>query len=489
MSDSDSYEMNEDEEEYDFEYSDDDASNTSDIDSENSYYNAKGSRDDSLSSGIAAFLAVIKTEESGEKTVWGFKSLKQLIKCYYKQEDFKEMVEIYKKLLGYISCSAVTQNISEKGINSILDRLSNEKKNQDLLHSIYNETLAFFSSGDTKNERLWFKCSLKLGQLLLDVDDNVRFQKVINTLLEKSEDGSQGTSHMMEIYALQIQMYGKTRDTKKLKDLYAKALSVQNNVPHPRTLGIIHDCGGKTYMQAQQWKEAKDAFFISFKSFDEAGDHSRLRVLRYLLLASMLHESAINPLDSPEARPYKDAAEIQVMTRLVSAFHGNRIKEFETILKRNEGGVMDDKFIRGYLEELRMSVRKKVAIKIIEGFERVSFGWLSGELCDISEEEVERLLVVLILEGRISGQIDQVKKYLTITPPTPPPTTLLMNSITTLSISLQSALATANDSIPGKAKGGGFQQNVGFGIGGIIGEKGWRGRKNLGGKGADNMVM
>ena len=155
--------------------------------------------------------------------------------------------------------------------------------------------LAFFSSGDTKNERLWFKCSLKLGQLLLDVDDNVRFQKVINTLLEKSEDGSQGTSHMMEIYALQIQMYGKTRDTKKvrkktkhvsqdlflphifqlmspqhvqLKDLYAKALSVQNNVPHPRTLGIIHDCGGKTYMQAQQWKEVRagTVFFLPIRT-------------------------------------------------------------------------------------------------------------------------------------------------------------------------------------------------------------------------------
>ncbi|GMH72467.1 hypothetical protein TL16_g05922 [Triparma laevis f. inornata] len=385
MSDEDSYEMNEDEEEYDFEYSDDSGSNSSNSSVENSYYNAKGLKDDSLPSACTAFLKVVIDEESGEKTVWGFKCLKQLIKCHYAQGEYSKMVEIYKKLLGYISCSAVTQNISEKGINSILDRLSSSG-NQTLLHDIYNETLKFFEDGETKNERLWFKCSLKLGQLLLDVDDHVRFQKVISTLLEKSADGNQGTSHMMEIYALQIQMYGKMRDTKKLKDLYSKATSVQNNVPHPRTLAIIHECGGKTYMQSNEWEKAKDAFFISFKSFDEAGDHSRLRVLRYLLMASMLHASDINPLDSPEARPYKDAAEVQVMTRLVSAFHTNRIQEFENILKRNEGGVMDDKFIKGYMDELLGSVRKQVVCSVIGGFERVSFDWLREELNGIEEE-------------------------------------------------------------------------------------------------------
>ena len=99
---------------------------------------------------------------------------------------------------------------------------------------------------------------------------------------------------------------------------------------------------------------------ISFKGFDEAGDTSRLRVLRYLLLASMLQASAINPLDSPEARPYKDAPEITVMTRLVAHFHDNEVCEFEAILSKNEGQLMDDEFIRTYMDDLLKTIRTQV---------------------------------------------------------------------------------------------------------------------------------
>jgi hypothetical protein len=53
----------------------------------------------------------------------------------------------------------------------------------------------------------------------------------------------------------------------------------------------------------------------------------------------MLQSSTINPLDSPEARPYKDAPEIAVMTRLVAHFHDNEVAKFEEILNKNEGKV------------------------------------------------------------------------------------------------------------------------------------------------------
>ena len=99
-----------------------------------------------------------------------------------------------------------------------------------------------------------------------------------------------------------------------------------------------------------------DAFLVAFKGFDEAGDNSRLRVLKYLLMASMLHASEINPLDSPEARPYKDAGEIVIMTKLVGYFHDNEIGLFEGVLRRNEGGIMDDEFVASYMDDLLNTV-------------------------------------------------------------------------------------------------------------------------------------
>ena len=64
-------------------------------------------------------------------------------------------------------------------------------------------------------------------------------------------------SHLMEIYALQIQCFSKTRNNMKLKELYAKATSVQNNVPHPRTLAIIYECGGKMYMGERSFEKVR----------------------------------------------------------------------------------------------------------------------------------------------------------------------------------------------------------------------------------------
>jgi len=203
-------------------------------------------------------------------------------------------------------------------------------------------------------------------------------------------------SHLMEIYALQIQLYSKTRNTKLLKELYNKATTVQNNVPHPRTLAIIYECGGKMFMGDRSFSSAKDAFLVAFKGFDEAGDNSRLRVLKYLLMASMLQASAINPLDSPECRPYKDAHEIVVMTKLVGYFHDNEIKKFEGVLRRNEGGIMDDEFVAKYMDDLLTTIRTQVLVSVLSPFERVSLSYLGNELNGVGEEDVVGCVVVLL---------------------------------------------------------------------------------------------
>ncbi|GMI41513.1 hypothetical protein TeGR_g2527 [Tetraparma gracilis] len=255
MSDDDSYEYNDgsDEEEYDFQYSDEDANEEAgDADAENQYYNAKALREDDAGKARDAFEKVLEQEQKAERSVWGFKCLKQLIKLHRKSSDDKSMLECYGRLLGYISGGAVTQNEAEKGINGILDRLDPKAG----MHEVYSRTLAAFAAGGAApNPRLWFKCSLKLGQLLLDLNDVPRFAQTVEALLAAAEEadreGNGGTT-LMEIYCLQIQMYSKTRSVPRLKELYGKAVRLQNNVPHPRTLGIIQECGGKMYMSERQ---------------------------------------------------------------------------------------------------------------------------------------------------------------------------------------------------------------------------------------------
>ncbi len=350
-------------------------------------------------------------EEKGE---WGFKALKQIVKLKFRIGEFENMLVRYKEMLTYIR-SAVTRNYSEKCINAILDFVSSSNQ-MSLLQEFYEKTLDALQ--EARNERLWFKTNLKLGKLWFDVGEFSRLAKVLKELHKscQAEDGSddhkKGTQ-LLEIYALEIQMYTATKNTKLLKQLYEKALAVKSAIPHPRIMGIIRECGGKMHMGNRTFDRAQHDFFEAFKNYDEAGNARRIQCLKYLVLANMLALSEIDPFDSPEAKPYMNNSEIVYMTNLRRAYTQKDVKEFELILRCNGSSIMDDAFIRQHIEELLSRFRSQVLLKLIQPYTRIGISFAAKEL-NIEESELEDLLVNLILDGKIRGRIDQVNKRLVL---------------------------------------------------------------------------
>jgi len=218
-------------------------------------------------------------------------------------------------------------------------------------------------------------------------------------------------SQLIDIYALEIQMYTETRNNKKLKELYNKALNIKSAIPHPRIMGIIRECGAKMHMAEKEWEKAYNDFFEAFKNYDEAGSPRRIMCLKYLVLANMLMLSSINPFDSTEAKPYKNDPEIMAMTNLVAAYERNEIKSFEKILKDNKKTIMDDPFIRMYIEDLLKNIRTQVLLKILGPYTRIRIPFISNEL-NINQKDVESLLVSLILDNKVRGHIDQINQLL-----------------------------------------------------------------------------
>ncbi|EFJ28052.1 hypothetical protein SELMODRAFT_170816 [Selaginella moellendorffii] len=398
-------------EDYGFEYSEEDPEEQ-DVDIENQYYNSKGFVEADPRGALKGFAEVVKMEE--EKGEWGFKALKQTVKVHFRLGTYKEMMDAYREMLTYIK-SAVTRNYSEKCINNIMDFVSGTaNQNLELLQEFYQTTLKALE--DAKNERLWFKANLKLCKLWFDMGEYARMSKILKELHRscQREDGSddqkKGTQ-LLEVYAIEIQMYTETKNNKKLKQLYQKALSIKSAIPHPRIMGIIHECGGKMHMAERHWADAATDFFEAFKNYDEAGAQRRIQCLKYLVLANMLMESQVNPFDAQEAKPYKNDPEILAMTNLVAAYQRNEIFEFEKILKSNRKTIMDDPFIRNYIEDLLKNIRTQVLLKLIKPYTRIRIPFISKEL-NIPERDVEQLLVSLILDNRVHGHIDQVHQLL-----------------------------------------------------------------------------
>ena len=410
-----------------------------------------------------------RTRTSGTKMgQWTFKSLKQMIKINISSGNFDEAQTIYKRLLACISnpdLQGVSPSAVEKCINGMLDRVSalflsnsssndtntsggndngngngngngndrdgdnSEKSPQDLARLVYDSSIDLFhpnhGTSACKNERLWFKTNLKYGQLLYENNETPKLRSVIQDLLHTSgldnqehtsmsisSASSSSSTQIMEIYALQIQLYSRLKDTSMLRTIFQKAMKIQGGIPHPRTLARIQEIGGKMHMASSEYESACTTFFQAFKSYDEAGDIARLRCLKYLVLASMLHASSINPFDSQEVRPYKQDPEIIAMTNLVDAFHANDIQEFESILKKNRRTIMGDEFIQEHIGDLLTTIRKQVLLRVVGPYTRISLEALSKELNGIAVKDVEVLLVPLILDGMLEGRIDQVKGIL-----------------------------------------------------------------------------
>ncbi len=446
-----------DEDQGEFEYTDEEEEqydgNDINIALENEYYNAKAIKDNDYQEAISKFEHVIQMEadkhQNGDcntekKNVqWTFKALKQTMKLRLRYSEYEQARIVYQSLLDCITNTdneGLSPNVIEKGVNGMLERVSalllqNSSKSssgsvsnspQHLAWFVYDSTLGLFNptNGSCANERLWFKTNLKYGQLLFENRQTTKLQIVIRDLLQSSNHltsnstymstsgNSASSTNLMEIYALQIQLYSSLKDHKKLREIYTKAMQVRGGIPHPRTIALIQELGGKMHMSSKEYESANTAFFQAFKSYDEAGDIARLRCLKYLVIASMLHASSINPFDSQEVRPYKDDPEIVAMTNLVDAFHDNDIEKFERILKKNEGRIMDDEFIREYLEDLLRTIRMQVLHEILRPYTRISIEAISKKLNGIQVKDVENLLVTAILDGKLDARIDQVNGVL-----------------------------------------------------------------------------
>ncbi|KAG2470631.1 SBP2L protein, partial [Polypterus senegalus] len=293
MSDMEDDFMCDDEEDYDLEYSEDSNSEPN-VDLENQYYNSKALKEDDPKAALNSF----------------------------QKSNYPEMMNRYKQLLTYIR-SAVTRNYSEKSINSILDYISTSKQ---------------------------------LGKLYLEREEYGKLQKILRQLhqscqTDDGEDDLKKGTQLLEIYALEIQMYTAQKNNKKLKALYEQSLHIKSAIPHPLIMGVIRECGGKMHLREGEFEKAHTDFFEAFKNYDESGSPRRTTCLKYLVLANMLMKSGINPFDSQEAKPYKNDPEILAMTNLVSAYQNNDITEFEKILKTNHSNIMDDPFIREHIED------------------------------------------------------------------------------------------------------------------------------------------
>lgn len=208
--------------------------------------------------------------------------MKQLVKVSFKAGQLDKCPGFYDRMLEYLSAATLQKNYLEKSISNTLDYVSSTQ-DMDFLEKFYQVTLDSLTKAGTfevrlnkvihlimVSQRLLIKTQLKLAKLLLDRKQHTKLTKLLRLLREvctaddgqNQDDMQRKGTHLLEVYALEIQLYTETKNTKKLKEIYRECLSVKSAIPHPRIMGIVRECGGKMHMN-----ESKNIFQLPLTKY------------------------------------------------------------------------------------------------------------------------------------------------------------------------------------------------------------------------------
>lgn len=93
------------------------------------------------------------------------------------------------------------------------------------------------------------------------------------------------------------------------------------------------------------------------------------------------------------------------MTDLVDAYQRDDMHKYEQILQNNQD-VVADPFIAEHIDEVTRTMRAKGVLKLVAPYTRFTLKFIAKQL-KISEMEVQDIVGVLILNGKLKAKINQ----------------------------------------------------------------------------------
>lgn len=339
----------------------------------------------------------------------------------------EEALTAYKEMLAYKG-DDVNDNLLTRAISRVLD--STGQIGNAELEAQFFEATGGAAGGDGSNKRIWFKTNMKKATGHLTAK---RYDELKTTIIELEEyvnaEGAK-SDQLLDVFALEIQMYMDQSDKSGVKRTYEKAIKIVESNPGTLTskLPIFQFCGGKIMMEDGDFEGAYATLFDAFKYYQDIGSEIRIPCLKYMLIANMLKEAKkmeaddegntevqakINPFDSKEVANMRMHPSIEPIAQLLDAYEKNNIRSVERILRENPKEVQEDAFLQQFIARLLTKVRIAKILEMVKPYSRIRTQFLATQLT-IDMEEVEELLVHLILDNEIEGKINQVGHVLNL---------------------------------------------------------------------------
>lgn len=315
----------------------------------------------------------------------------------------------------------VNKNYGEESINKIINNYSTVN-NKEFINDLYELVLRYLSEGEVHSDKLWIKINLNKLQLNLSEGEYEAAGQLILILNERLEESSEliRKSYALELISLEIEyaFHKECQNISKLNRLYKKSLTVTTAVTHPKIIGIIKECNGKIQFYRGNYEQARLEFYECFKNYDEAGYILKKKILKYVVLCSILTENEFNPFESQETNIYSNQPEYFNYINLIKAYDELDLGKFIHIQKelmnddnKNENIKNDDIFTKA-LHQILLNLRMKLILNYLKCYKSIKFDFFHDKF-NISSTEFENILMVLMNYGKISNvRVDFCNKFI-----------------------------------------------------------------------------
>lgn len=410
MSDSDVYSS---EESYEFEFEDENEDiaeeQVPDSDLENKYYYAKGLKDDSLSSAIKEFEAIVHYEATTQdEFTWRLRACKQLMKLFYKSGEFDKMLQSLQYFV------TLAPNVGSTYVEESIGRLLNHYGSTNdsvFAKKFYEIILNYIGKENTSGaSRIWLKIYINKAGLLLDESHLDEAQELIQQIKLQLDESSENVQNAfgIECLALEIEYYSRVlvQDSiSTLQELYRQSLNISTALTHPRIMGIIKECGGKVFFYLRNFERARLEFYDAFKSYDEAGSEYKNRSLKYFTLCSLVSENEVNPFESQETQTYSQLPEYSDLIHMIKQYDNLSLDGFDLAVSKiieNDDFLGKDDIFHDAIKQIKHNLCSRILINLLKSYKTIRFQYIM-DMLHISQDELEHLVFHLSNQGRVSG--------------------------------------------------------------------------------------
>lgn len=355
--------------------------------------------------------SISNSSEKAEAFTLLFKAHQGLVVMYFAWQDFPNASYYYSEMLKLVP--EVTINDASKGIEEVLTAAGSA--DFDTFDNIYRETRTTIAPiAGTK--AMLHKFNMKQVHDLYASREYERSLAALEAVHDACKTASgvddikSYPAELIQIYALRTQIAFANQDQARLRELFRLTKDLKAPVKEPQSQSILEELWGRCYANDGEWDTAYTHFENAFKDYQtsrEAGKDQQC--LKFLILANIMLGGKLNPFNSPEAKALKNQAEVKVFNTLRNSFDKNDVTSFTRALELIND--QNDPFVQFHLKKVIWDFHSKAILNTVRSYRKIKLATLSKNL-QIDEKRCQRLVVALILDGKIFGKIDQVKNVL-----------------------------------------------------------------------------